>query len=132
MSFNELEEGETLSLEFEKRGGLIPAIAQDARNGQVLMLGYANREAVEETVRSRMATFYSTSRNALWKKGETSGDYLKTMEIYVDCDQDAIIYLVEPQGGGACHTKSQRTGQARHSCFYRRLNMDTGRLEIIE
>ena len=77
-----------------------------------------------------MATFWSTSRNELWTKGETSGDFLKIIEILTDCDQDALVYRVEPQGAGACHTKDREKGVARKSCFYRRLNLATRRLEF--
>ncbi|MBI5814929.1 MAG: phosphoribosyl-AMP cyclohydrolase [Nitrospinae bacterium] len=128
MGKEELEEGSSLSLDFEKRGGLLPVIAQDASDGSVLMLGYVNREALDETVRSGVAVFWSTSRGALWKKGETSGDYLKMVDIYVDCDQDALIYVVAPQGAGACHTKDPKSGAARKSCFYRKIDFRTGKL----
>lgn len=111
---NELEEGSALRLQFDKRGGLLPVVVQDVNTLQVLMLGYANQEAFQKTLDSGMATFYSTSRQKLWTKGETSGDYLKVASIKVDCDQDAIIYQVVPQGEGACHT-------GRVSCFYRQL-----------
>ena len=111
---SDLEEGQTLSLQFAKRGGLLPVIVQNATNGQVLMLGYANEAALAETQRSGMATFWSTSRQTLWTKGKTSGDYLRLEEILTDCDQDALVYSVTPLGSGACHTK-------RATCFYRRL-----------
>ncbi len=131
MAKKELEEGGNAQINFEKREGLVPAVVQDAANGQVLMLAYVNKEAFEETIRSSMATFWSTSRNELWKKGATSGDFLKIIDIYTDCDQDAIIYRVEPQGRGACHTKDPSSGEARRSCFYRKLNIDTGELEAV-
>jgi phosphoribosyl-AMP cyclohydrolase len=79
-----------------------------------------------------MATFWSTSRNELWTKGATSGDFLKIIDIYVDCDQDAIVYRVEPQGQGACHTKDPATNVARKSCFYRKVDLKSGGLETIE
>ncbi|MEM9936167.1 MAG: phosphoribosyl-AMP cyclohydrolase [Bacteroidota bacterium] len=101
---NELEEGSALRLQFDKRGGLLPVVVQDVNTLQILMLGYADQEAFQKTLDSGMATFYSTSRQKLWTKGETSGDYLKVASIKVDCDQDAIIYQVVPQGEGACHT----------------------------
>ena len=129
MAKKELEEGKVLEIDFEKRGGLATAIVQDVRDGQILMLAYINKEALEETLKSSMATFWSTSRNELWKKGATSGDFLKIIDIFVDCDQDAVVYRVEPQGQGACHTKDLATGKARKSCFYRRVNLKTGELE---
>ena len=118
-----LEEGSEISIEFEKRGGLIPAIVQDVKDGRVLMLAYVNAEAFETTLQKGMATFWSTSRNELWTKGETSGDFLKIVEILTDCDQDALIYVVEPQGGGSWHTKNPATGKTRETCFYRKLDL---------
>ncbi len=129
MDKKDCEEGSVLEVNFEKRGGLVPVVVQDSHNGQILMLAYANKEALEETMRSSMATFWSTSRNELWTKGATSGDFLKLKDIYVDCDQDALVYRVEPQGQGACHTKDPVSGKARKSCFYRRVNLETGELE---
>ncbi len=131
MANKELEEGGKLNIDFEKRGGLATAIVQDVKDGRILMLAYINKEAFDETVRSSMATFWSTSRNELWKKGATSGDFLKIIDIYVDCDQDAVVYRVEPQGQGACHTKDASTGKARKSCFYRKLNLESGELEFV-
>lgn len=131
MEKKELEEGKTLAIDFDKRGGLIPAIVQDVRDGFILMLAYVNSEAFEETKKSEMATFWSTSRNELWKKGATSGDFLKVIEIFVDCDQDALIYLVEPQGAGACHTKDPESKKARLSCFYRKLNLENNALDPV-
>ncbi|MEL6670701.1 MAG: phosphoribosyl-AMP cyclohydrolase [Bacteroidota bacterium] len=118
MSKEQLEEGSDLQLQFEKRGGLLPVIVQDAASLQILMLGYANMEAFKKSLHLGKATFWSTSREKLWTKGETSGDYLEIVEIRVDCDQDAILYLVMPQGEGACHTKNA-AGESRVSCFYR-------------
>jgi phosphoribosyl-AMP cyclohydrolase len=118
-----LEEGSELSIAFEKRGGLVPAVVQDVKDGRVLMLAYVNAEAFKTTLEKGMATFWSTSRNELWTKGETSGDFLKIVEILTDCDQDALIYRVAPQGGGACHTKSPETGKTRETCFYRKLDL---------
>jgi phosphoribosyl-AMP cyclohydrolase len=116
-----METTEQLSLQFEKRNGLLPTIVQDAQSKDILMLGYVNQEAFEETLSSGYATFWSTSREELWTKGKTSGDFLQIVQILVDCDQDALIYLVNPLGSGACHTKNQQ-GKARKSCFYRSLN----------
>jgi phosphoribosyl-AMP cyclohydrolase len=93
-----------MELNYEKNGGFVIAIAQDHQTGQVLMVGHANRVAVEKALKLGLATFWSKSRNELWTKGLTSGDTLKIVEIRADCDRDAILYLVEPQGtGGACH-----------------------------
>lgn len=127
MNNKEIEEGLAINIQFEKRGGLIPAIAQDAKTGEILMIGSANQEAFDKTLKLGLATFYSTSRNELWTKGLTSGDYLEITDILVDCDQDALIYLVIRKGNGACHTKSKE-GTARRSCFYRKLNINEHRL----
>ena len=113
-----IEETNGLHLQFAKRGGLLPVVVQDQSSNEVLMVGYVNELAFQKSLQKRMATFWSTSRNALWTKGETSGDYLRLHEIWVDCDQDALVFRVEPLGEGVCHTKDA-AGRARTSCFYR-------------
>ncbi len=95
--------------------GLVPVVVQDAERGEVLMLAYANREALEKTLETGLAHFWSRSRERLWCKGETSGHYLPVSEVWIDCDGDALLYRVRPTGP-ACHT-----GEA--SCFYRRLTV---------
>jgi len=95
---------------FEKRGGLIPVVAQDMRNREVLMLAYVNKEAYQLTLKTGIATYYSTSRESIWVKGETSGNTQKIIKILIDCDADALIYVVEQEGIGACHTGTR-------SCF---------------
>ncbi len=99
-------------LDFNKTGGLIPAIAQDADTGEVLMLAYMNQEAFEETLAWGNAVYYSRSRNKLWKKGETSGHVQKVREIRVDCDNDTVLLKVTQVGGAACH-------KGYKSCFYK-------------
>lgn len=106
--------------DFGKRGGLIPAVVQDAATGEVLMLGWVNAEAWSQTLATGKATFWSTSRQELWEKGATSGDWLKIVEIRVDCDDDTVLYRVQPLGAGACHTKNA-DGRTRKSCFFRRV-----------
>ena len=91
------------------------------------MIGSANKEAFDKTLELGLATFYSTSRNELWTKGLTSGDFLKITDILVDCDQDALIYQVIRKGSGACHTKNKK-GIARRSCFYRKININDHKL----
>ena len=103
--------------DFEKRGGLVPAIAQDAASGEILMVAYMNREAWQHTLATGKATYWSTSRNALWVKGETSGHHQHVQEILVDCDQDALLLKVEQVGGVACH-------EGYASCFFRRVEGD--------
>ena len=89
-------------LDWAKDGGLIPAIVQDAATHRVLMLGYMNREALAATLRSGLVTFYSRSKQRLWQKGESSGHTLKLVSIAPDCDSDALLVLVQPQGP-TCH-----------------------------
>ena len=93
--------------------GLIPAIIQDVNTGQVLMLGYMNRESLERTKSSGQAWFWSRSRSELWHKGATSGNFINVRAIFIDCDEDAILIKAEPVGP-VCHTGNQ-------SCFYRKL-----------
>ena len=92
-----------MTIDFDKGGGLIPAIAQDADTGAVLMLAWMNREAYEETVRTRRAVYFSRSRNRLWRKGEESGNVQEVREIFIDCDADTILLKVHQIGGAACH-----------------------------
>jgi len=113
---------EELKIDFEKSGGLIPAIAQDAETGEVLMLAYVNEESWNETLKSGCATYWSRSRNKLWKKGESSGNVQKIKEILVDCDNDTLVFKVEQIGGAACHT-------GHRTCFYRKVV--AGKLETI-
>ncbi|ANU67160.1 phosphoribosyl-AMP cyclohydrolase [Turicimonas muris] len=94
--------------------GLVPVIAQDAKDGTILMLAWANKEALEETVKTGRGTYFSRSRSKLWRKGEESGNIQKVSEILLDCDCDAVIYKVEQIGGIACHT-------GHRSCFYKTL-----------
>ena len=91
------------SLAFEKRDGLLPVVVADVRDGRVLTLAYANREALERTLETEQAHYWSTSRNALWRKGETSGNTQRVVRIEIDCDADALIYHIEQTGSGACH-----------------------------
>lgn len=111
-----------VELDFEKSDGLIPAIAQDAADGAILMMAYVNREAWEETLRSGFAVYFSRSRNKLWRKGEESGNRQIIREILVDCDEDTVIFKVEQVGGAACHT-------GHRSCFFRRVE-NSGLTEI--
>jgi phosphoribosyl-AMP cyclohydrolase len=106
-----------MDIDFDKSGGLVPAIAQDADTGAVLMLAWMNREAFEETLRTRRAVYFSRSRNRLWRKGEESGNVQEVREVYVDCDADTILLKVRQVGGAACH-------EGYPSCFFRRLEGD--------
>jgi phosphoribosyl-AMP cyclohydrolase len=106
-----------VDLAFEKLDGLIPGIVQDQRTGEVLMLGYLNREALAATQSTGEVHFFSRSRRQLWKKGETSGHVLRVKEIRLDCDADALLFLVDPVGPGVCH-------EGYRSCFFRRFERD--------
>ena len=104
----------TTNIDFDKSGGLVPAIIQDHLSGEVLMLGFMNSVSLAETQRTGEVVFFSRSRNKLWKKGESSGHVLKLRELRVDCDADALLVKVEALGPGVCHEGYQ-------SCFFRRL-----------
>ena len=91
-----------LTLDFEKCGGLVPAIIQDAQTRKVLMLGYMNEEAYQKTIETKKVTFWSRSRNCLWTKGETSGNFLNLVDIKVDCDNDTLLVQANPDGP-TCH-----------------------------
>jgi phosphoribosyl-AMP cyclohydrolase len=112
-----VEEGLAFAPKFDA-DGLITCVATDARSGEVLMVAYMNAEALRRTVESGEAWYYSRSRKALWRKGETSGHVQRVIEMRVDCDQDAIWIKVEQSGPGACHT-------GRRSCFYRAVRLGT-------
>ena len=100
--------------DFDKAGGLLPAIAQDADTGLVLMMAWMNREAWDETLRTRRAVYFSRSRNKLWRKGEESGNVQEVKGIYFDCDADTILLKVHQIGGAACH-------EGYSSCFFRQV-----------
>jgi phosphoribosyl-AMP cyclohydrolase len=103
-----------LQPDFDKGGGLLPAVAQDADTGQVLMLAWMNREAYEETLRTGRAVYFSRSRSRLWRKGEESGNVQHVREVLIDCDADTILLKVHQVGGAACH-------EGYASCFFRRI-----------
>ena len=102
-------------IDFAKAGGLVPAVAQDADTGEVLMLAWMNREAYEETLRTGRACYFSRSRGKLWRKGEESGHVQEVRGVFVDCDADTILLKVNQVGGAACH-------EGYKSCFFRRLD----------
>ena len=113
---SDLEEGLALTPKFDA-DGLVTCVATDAGSGEVLMVAHMNAEALARTIATGEAWYFSRSRRALWKKGETSGHTQRVLEMRVDCDQDAIVIKVE-QSGGACHT-------GRRSCFYRAVPLGT-------
>lgn len=107
----QVKEENLKEIDFEKGGGLVPVVVQDALTKEVLMVAYANREALEKTLKTGFAHYYSRSRRKLWKKGEISGNTQKVKRVLVDCDGDTLLYIVE-QKGVACHT-------GEYSCFFR-------------
>lgn len=109
--------------DFEK-SPLLPAIAQDAERGNVLMLAWMNAEAWAETLRTRRACYFSRSRQQLWRKGETSGHVQHLRQVFYDCDADTILLKVEQVGGAACH-------EGYESCFFREIDPDTGVAKVI-
>jgi len=109
---------------------LLPVVTQDYTTKEVLILSFVNKEAFDETRRSGFATYWSRSRNELWKKGLTSGDMLKIEDIRINCEQNSLLFLVTPQGKGACHAKKSN-GLPHSSCYYRTIHSDNT-LEIIE
>jgi phosphoribosyl-AMP cyclohydrolase len=114
-----------VEIDFQKSGGLVPAIIQDERTGDVLMLGFMNSESFAETQRTGEVVFFSRSRNKLWKKGESSGHVLRVREMRVDCDADALLVRVEAVGPGVCH-------EGYRSCFFRKLDSDGSAKVIAE
>jgi len=133
---NQLEEGEELHLDFQKlrkvamaSAPVLPVAVQDAETGEVLILAYANEEAVRYTLEHGVAAFWSTSRDELWVKGATSGDTLQIIEVRVNCEQNSLLYLVRLMGKGACHTRT-RDGRTRTGCYYRRVA--NGALEFVD
>jgi len=132
----EIEESCEFMLDFTKlkkiascKEDVIPAVAQDADSGEVLIVGYVNRLALETALKEKMATFWSTSRNELWIKGKTSGDFLEIADILVNCEQNSIVYRVRLKGKGSCHTKNA-DGTPRKGCYYRRLVQKDGGLAL--
>ena len=100
-------------VDFKKGEGLVPVVTQEATTGEVLMVAYANREALQLTLETRFAHYWSRSRNKLWKKGEESGHLQRVREVLIDCDGDTLLYVVD-QTGPACHTGNK-------TCFFRKL-----------
>jgi phosphoribosyl-AMP cyclohydrolase len=110
-----------LLIDFDDDGSkLLPVVTQDSITKEVLILAFVNKLAFDETLKSGYATYWSRSRNELWKKGLTSGDMLKIDEIRINCEQNSLLYMVTPQGKGACHAK-QEDGNPYKSCYYRKI-----------
>ena len=132
---NNLEEGTKLEADFGKLGKIgakgqqvVPVVLQDADSNAVLFVGYANELAVRETLKTQRAVLWSTSRDELWRKGETSGDILELVDVRINCEQNSLLYRVRPRGDGACHTHDA-DGRARATCYYRKLEGSGDALE---
>lgn len=132
----ELEEGNKLQLDFSKLAkisescpNVLPVAVQNIDTSEVILIAYTNERALKVAIETRTAVFWSTSRNELWEKGKTSGEVFDLIEVYVNCEQNSLLYKVKPRRGGMCHTKNKK-GEARN-CYYRRLNFKTGELDNI-
>lgn len=134
---NELEEGRSLCLDFRKLlrattacPDILPVAVQNIDTGEVILVAYANEQALRVAIETGAAVFWSTSRNELWEKGKTSGETFDLIEVRVNCEQNSLLYRVRPRRGGICHTKNH-TGAPRN-CYYRRINFETGELEHLD
>jgi phosphoribosyl-AMP cyclohydrolase len=132
-----IEETTELKLDFGKLAKaaaacpeIIPVAVQNADTREVILVAYANEQALRHSIETGTATFWSTSRDELWVKGATSGETFEVAEIRVNCEQNSLVYIVRPRRGGICHTSNSR-GEPRN-CFYRRLDPATGKLENLD
>jgi len=125
-----IEETEEFLPDFNKIAqikSVMPVAVQHFETNEIILIAYVNEEALNKALKTGIATFWSTSRNELWEKGATSGQYFNLLEVYVNCEQNSLVYKVKPQVGGICHTKN-KAGEFRN-CFYRRLNRKTLKLQ---
>ena len=133
-NMGQLEESLELTLDFtklEKIGsGVIPVAVQNVDTKEVILVAYTNEFAMKESFAKRKLILWSTSRNKLWFKGETSGETFDLLEAYVNCEQNSLVYVVRPCRGGICHTKNKK-GEPRN-CYYRRIDFDTLKLTNID
>lgn len=134
---NELEEGRALRPDFRKLlkattacPDILPVAVQNIDTGEVILVAYANQQALQAAIARRSAVFWSTSRNELWEKGKTSGESFDLIEVRVNCEQNSLLYRVRPRRGGICHTHN--SAGAPRNCYYRRLNLETGELENLD
>ena len=130
ISTERIENGTELMIDFEKlkkvaqcETPVIPVAVQDEKTKDILIIAYANEEALRYTLEHKEAAFWSTSRNKLWVKGKTSGDVLKVTDVYVNCDQNSLVYKVNMVGQGSCHVKDEE-GRTRFGCYYRKVSGD--------
>ena len=127
-----IEETEEFLPDFNKLNhiaGVMPVAVQNIKTSEVILVAYTNQKAIDESLKTGLATFWSTSRNELWVKGKTSGQYFELIEVLVNCEQNSLVYKVKPRKDGICHTKN-KAGKSRN-CYYRRLNPETMKLENI-
>jgi len=130
----EIEEGSAFQLDWTKlkkvadgNPDVVPVAVQNADTKEVILIAYANEKALNHSIETGNATFWSTSRHQLWEKGATSGETFELLEVRVNCEQNSLLYIVRPRRGGMCHTKNN-DGQARSGCYYRTLDTDSGKL----
>ena len=133
---NQLEEGSQLQLDYSKIAKIsakcpdvIPVAVQNADTKEVILVAYVNEQALKVAVETKTAVFWSTSRNEIWEKGKTSGETYDLLELFVNCEQNSLVYIVRPRKGGICHTKNC-AGEPRN-CYYRKLNFETWELENV-
>ena len=134
---NQLEEGSELKLDFAKIrkvaavcSDVIPVAIQNADTEEVILVAYTNEQAFKKAVETRTLALWSTSRNELWGKGKKSGETFDLVEVFVNCEQNSLLYKVRPRRGGICHTKSS-SGEPRN-CFYRKLDMKSLKLKNLD
>lgn len=133
----ELEEGSQLTLDFHKLqkvaatgSDVVPVAVQNVDTRELILVAYVNQQALNHSLETGTATFWSTSRNELWIKGATSGATFDLIDVFTNCEQNSLLFTVRPRKGGICHTKNQ--AGAPRNCYYRRLNQDTGILENLD
>jgi phosphoribosyl-AMP cyclohydrolase len=125
-----IEESKEIQLDFTKLQQvakikeILPVVVQHAITKEVLMLAYITPEALKKSIELKKAVFYSTTRNELWIKGDTSGNYLELQEIRINCEQNSLLFLVIPVNDGVCHTLKKNKNEHRETCFYRKINND--------
>ncbi len=132
-----LEEGQALTLDFgkiakiaERCRDVLPVAVQHADTREVILVAYTNALAFQKSLETRSLVLWSTSRNELWEKGKTSGETFDLVDVFVNCEQNSLLYSVRPRRGGICHTQNAK-GEPRN-CYYRRLNPETGQLENLD
>ncbi len=136
MTHQELEEGLVLNLNFNKLSKMnsslmvIPVAVQNYDTKEIILIAYTNEYAFKETIRTKVLTVWSTSRNELWIKGKSSGNTFKVLDIRINCEQNSLVYVVKPQKGNICHTNNSE-GKPRN-CFYRRLDIENLKLETLD